>query len=421
MKALDTKAHPEVWFFVSEIEGERASSFRQERWCRLFLEAGSKVRIFNQRGAFTFGETLCETIDQFDEFRRNARATARPTASVREGAIVRWLRRLKHLLLVDLYYPNVFALVSRGSTLLGSGHDPIVLFSSSPPFSMAIAGARLKRRHPGRITFVVDMRDAWALHLSLGGVPAIKRAIERRTLRTADHVTTVSHGLAREFEEAYGIVVHPLYNVATHYFDVMPAGEPIQWQSFSKDLRRSSMKFVYTGSTPEGFYALSQIISAVRLFRDRSPTLAEQVQLVFVGACEEVAREMRRQGPTGDSIVFISHLPHHISQQIQQAADALIFLAYDGAGNKGVVSTKLFEYFGLAKPVLPLTVHPDSDVHRLLDTYCGSSLNLITSEQVADALQTAARDGVTFLPRVTDRSKLRGLLDEYRMFVSSIA
>ena len=168
MTANKIAAEQEVWFFVSEIEGERASSFRQERWCRLFLENGTPIRIFNQRGALTFGETACSTMAEFDDFRRNARATARPAASVREGFIARALRRLKHLLLVDLYFPSVFAMVSRGSTLLGSHDRHILLLSSSPPFSMAIAGARLKRHRPDRVTFIIDMRDAWALHLSLG-------------------------------------------------------------------------------------------------------------------------------------------------------------------------------------------------------------------------------------------------------------
>ena len=186
-------------------------------------------------------------------------------------------------------------------------------------------------------------------------------------------MTTVSHGLKNEFEQAYGVTVSPLYNVATHYFDVPPVTEPLDWHSFGPDLSPSSLKFVYTGSTPEGFYALREIIAGVRLFRERSPSLAGRVQLVFVGACEEVAREIHRQGPVGDSVVFIRHVPHQVAQRLQQAADALVFLAYNGSGNKGVVSTKLFEYFGLEKPVLPLTVHDDSDVNRLFKTYCGAA------------------------------------------------
>jgi hypothetical protein len=417
-RPVDFCSPSEAWFFVSEIEGERASSFRQARWCQVFLDAGVKVRVFNQRGPFNFSETVCATRADFEAFRQQAKATARPAASVREGFLARLLRRFKHLLMVDLYYPSVFRLVARADRILASHAGHIVLLGSSPPFSMALAGANVKRRHAERITFVVDMRDAWALHLSLGGIGPLKRGIERRALRTADYVTTVSHGLKDEFESTYGISVTPLYNVATHYFELPAAHNTLDWSALNPAISQSSFKFVYTGSTPEGFYALKEIVGGVRKFRQGSPFLAERIQLIFVGACEEVAREVHRQGDIGTSIVFIPHVPHRLAQEIQQAADALVFLAYDGPGNKGVVSTKLFEYFGLGKAVFPLTVHTDSDVHRLLLRYCGASLNLLTIDDIADALTNTAVNGITSLPRVSDRQRLRELLDEYRHFVS---
>ncbi len=416
----DSCPPPEAWFFVSEIEGERASSFRQERWCRVFLDAGAKVRIFNQRGAFHFRETFCATLADFEAFRQRAKSTARPAASVREGIIARLLRRLKHLSLVDLYYPSVFRLAARANQILASTAGSIVLVGSSPPFSMAVAGAAIKRRHPDRVTLVVDMRDAWALHLSLGGIGPLKRYIERSALRTADYVTTVSHGLKDEFESAYGILVTSLYNVATHYFDLPSAQNIPDWSALNPSISPSALKFVYTGSTPEGFYALKEIVSGVRTFREQSPALADRIQVVFVGACEEVAREVHRQGGVGQSIVFIPHVPHRLAQEIQQAADALVFLAYDGPGNKGVVSTKLFEYFGLGKAVFPLTVHTNSDVHRLLLRYCGTNLNLINANDIATALKDVAVNGTKTLPYVNDTQRLQELLDDYRHFVSKV-
>ena len=58
----------EVWFLTSELEGERASSFRQERWCRIFLEAGAALRIFNLRGAFDHSDSRVANVEEMLAF-----------------------------------------------------------------------------------------------------------------------------------------------------------------------------------------------------------------------------------------------------------------------------------------------------------------------------------------------------------------
>ena len=109
----------EAWFLTSELESERASSFRQERWCRIFLEAGATLRLFNLRGAIDHSDTVCVDEQSLLDFRRVGVARYRgPQASVREGWIVRLLRRVKHLLLADLYLPNVIKLYRRLDALL---------------------------------------------------------------------------------------------------------------------------------------------------------------------------------------------------------------------------------------------------------------------------------------------------------------
>ena len=71
---------PEVWFFTSEVEGERAGSFRQARWADVFLEAGARTRIFNVQGALHLNEQAFERPEDFIAFRDLCRKTARPAA-----------------------------------------------------------------------------------------------------------------------------------------------------------------------------------------------------------------------------------------------------------------------------------------------------------------------------------------------------
>ena len=415
----DKNSIQEVWFFTSELEGERASSFRQERWCKVFISAKAYVRTFNLVGALRCSSASFTETETFVKYRKSALAAAKPMASVREGFFVSLLRRIKHMLLVDLFFPNIILLVLRSLWDLGRSRRSIAIMCSSPPFSLALAGAILKLCFPRRVTLLVDMRDAWALHTSLGGIKWLKRAIERTVLRRADYVTTVSYGLKEEFESAYGIDVSVLYNVATHYFDV-PAAHPVDWKAHNPEIREHSLKLVYTGSTPEGFYDLLSIVGGVKAFRSAHPGLVDRLQLIFVGACQEVQFELQRQGGAGDSIVFISHVPHETAKAIQQNADGLIFLAYDGEGNKGVVSTKFFEYLALSGAILPFTLHEGSDVDRLLRRYCGVSLNLLSSDTVQQALVDIAEHGVGVLPRLHQPLVLKELFDDYHAFAKKV-
>lgn len=403
----------EVWFFTSELEGERASSFRQERWCRIFLETGSRIRIFNLRGAFGLTDAQCANEAQLMDFRRCSLAAARPMASVREGLVVRLIRRVKHLLLVDLYLPNVIQLLFHAHRLLQQRQEKVVLMASSPPFSVAVVGALLKRWHGDKLVFAVDMRDAWALHNALGGIKWIKRRIERAVLRRADHVSTVSKWLANEFQETYGVSVGVMYNVATHYLDAEPAPS-IEWAEVSNETSETRLKLVYTGSTPEGHYDLKSIVSGVVALRSRRPDLADRIQLVFIGACNEVRREAVLQGVTTGDMVFIPHLPHKVVRSIQAKADGLLFLAHHGEGNKGVVSTKLFEYLCLGQPVLPLSLHAGSDVDQLLRHYCGMSLNALSVNEIMGVLVAVADGGMGALPQLQQVDRVKELIDDYR-------
>lgn len=403
----------EVWFLTSELESERASSFRQDRWCRIFLSLGANLRIFNLRGAFDHSDAICNNIDALENFRRAGIAKYRgPKTSVREGVFVKLLRGMKHYFLADLYLPNIFKLYNKLNQLLSERRLPVVVMASSPPFSVALVGALIKRRYPSKVILTIDMRDAWALHTSLGGFKPIKRMIEKYVLSIADSVTTVSHGLADEFKASYGLTVGVMYNVATHYLD-SPNPQSVNPCDIVPEIDPHRLTLIYTGSAPEKFYDVQAIMYAFsRLHREHS-ALARKLQFIFVGACEPVRREALRRNLTEPDIVFIPHLPQSKARSLQASASALIFLAYDGPKNMGVVSTKIFEYLCLGKPILPFDLYDGSDVDILLKRYCGSSINAHGEEDIYQLLKNIASEGVNALPRAVDVERVRELVQDY--------
>lgn len=401
----------EAWFFTSELEAERAGSFRQDRWCRVFLELGLPVRIFNVRGFLQLTSARFASVQEFEAFRVAVGHRSGPRASVREGLVARILRRVKHAFLIDLYYPNIFRLVYRALSELRGAPARVLVMGSSPPFSLAVAAAIVRVLRPGRVELAVDMRDAWAMHLSLGGSRGLKLAIEGLVLRRASGISAVSYGLAEEFEENHGVKVDVLYNVATHYFET-PARKVIDWKTLCPEVDPSRLKLVYTGSTPEDFYDLPSLVAALKLFRAETPELADRIQLVFVGACDAMRRELHRQGAGEQDVVFAGHVPHALAKMIQQNADGLLYLTYRG---RGAVSTKIFEYFALSKPIFPLFVPTASDVDHLLKNYGGVSMVLHQTGEIVAALRgVAGPGGLEALPCCKDPMVLRRLLDEYR-------
>ncbi|WP_322881038.1 glycosyltransferase [Pandoraea sputorum] len=403
----------ETWFLTSEFEGQRAGSFRQERWSKVFTGLNCPVRVFNVQGASRVLEKTFDSPEQIEAFREAVMNVSVAKASVREGTVINIIRFIKHTFFIDLYLPNVIALYRRCAQLLRETQGNVVIMASSPPFSMAVVGALLKRRFPQKVTLSVDMRDAWALHDSLGGNRGIKRAIEGAVLRRADAVTTVSYGLAEEFESNYGVKVGTLFNVATHYFEPSAPRE-IDWRALNPDIDPNRIKAVYTGSTPIGFYDLDSLTRGIRQLRERNPAAADRLQVIFVGACAPVQAAWEALGG-GNDVIFVPHVNHHTARAIQQNADVLMFLAYFAPGNKGVVSTKIFEYMALGKPIYPVSLHQNSDVDRLLETYCGRSLCLHTADEMTAAFQRVVEQGANeTLPHMDDPQRVRPLLDGYR-------
>ena len=80
----------------------------------------------------------------------------------------------------------------------------------------------------------------------------------------------------------------------------------------------------------------------------------------------------------------------------------------------GVVSTKLFEYLCLGQPILPVSLHADSDVDRLLVRYCEASINVHSAQEIMLALARTVREGPAWLPRLDDSSRVKELVDDYR-------
>jgi glycosyltransferase involved in cell wall biosynthesis len=403
----------EALFLTSELQGMRAGSFRQQRWVETFLSLGVRTCIIDAPSASRCVVREFDALEKFQIFRRSvATDGGGRMTGIREGRFAAVMRRLKHRFVVDLFYPSVLLQCMAVYRRISKASGTFLVMASSPPFSTAVVGAAMKMLFRNRIVFVVDMRDAWALHPALGVQTAFRRWIESAVFREADYRSTVSVGLSREFERAYGVPVRVCYNVATHYQSERTVSD-LRIGEIIPHIDDSKVVISYTGSTPAGFYDIETFVRAVQRLRDSHDTRALNVQFLFVGACDEVRVVVDRLVGRDDVFVFQDHLRSDLSGAIQMGSDALLFFAFDGDDNRGVVSTKFFEYLAVGKPILPLGIRLGSDVDVLLRSCCGESVSAVSTDEIFSLLSRMSTEGVDILPRLAHPERLEQLRTTY--------
>ncbi len=132
---------------------------------------------------------------------------------------------------------------------------------------------------------------------------------------------------------------------------VIPQGfDPVPMPPAKND---GALRLVYTGR----FYA----------FRDPTPLLEavgtqEGIELVIAGP-EMPDAVIRAAEAWPASIQIVGELDHEAARRLQASADVLV-----SVGNSGTTQTpgKVYEYFGVARPVLHIASDPEDPIPRLL-------------------------------------------------------
>ena len=406
-----------VWLISAEIMSQLGGGHRQQRWCEYFLQRGWPIRIYSQQGPLGIKTVEVTSVEELRKLRKQWTSSTPPRAGVRIGFLASIGRKLKHLLLIDLWLPSQFKLYRLMAMDLRNSGCSVVFLCSSPPFAVAVVAALLKLRFSSQVALVLDMRDLWSLHDAHPGPKLHKRMIEQWVMSQVEILTTVSHGLAKRFKSAFGKQSIVAYNVATH---VSPANsisdDSLDWTNINRRLSDTSTKFLYTGSLPQGYYDLYSFAAAIQ----KAGVAISDKQFVFVGACGELEKNCRRLGVPEDRVIFVGQVDQVAAQKLQRAADAVIFFGFVADDNQGQVSIKLFEYMRNKKPVLPLNIAAGSDVDSIIRKYCGSMLYLSSVEDMATFFAQPAAKCLSRLPVACNSLADQELLQSYEQTVEKV-
>jgi glycosyltransferase involved in cell wall biosynthesis len=266
-----------------------------------------------------------------------------------------WLRA--NLLVPD---PRVFWVkpsVQFLNQLLLEGQFQAII-TTGPPHSLHLIGQKLKQKHG--IPWLADFRDPWSQWEFLDTLPMLSfirrrhEALERKVLKQADVVVTISPTFQRDLEKLSGRKI----DLITNGYD--PADIPTDFHPRPKLAKR--LHLVYTGIID----AIRNPLPLMQALKAEFEIGGEEVSWTFVGkVSEQVQQQVEADSWLQTHIHFAGYVPHHQVFEFYANTDALVLILTDTKNAKGNIPGKLFEYLATGLPVLALG-DPQGDSATLL-------------------------------------------------------
>ncbi len=231
-------------------------------------------------------------------------------------------------------------------------YDAVV--SSSPPFTTHLMLALQKMRIP----WIADYRDLW------GGSDAYASPLRRRldylldtwALHRVSAAVTISQPMAATIRTMRpGVPVEVIPN----------AFDEEEWQNIPY-ATQTQTTFLYAGQLFSGRRDPRPLFGAVGSLIDAGAVSAREIRIVLYTAPEPWLREAIEETGLAPIVQLPGIVPRGEVLRAERSADRLIVLLWDGAGSEGILTGKLFEYFGAGRKIIAIGGPPNSAVDEVL-------------------------------------------------------
>lgn len=236
------------------------------------------------------------------------------------------------------------------------------IFSTSPPYSVHSAAAKLSKRFG--IPWVADIRDPLAgsaIRRSDGIFRWIDQHVEK-TILTADAIILNTIPALEDWRRRYpdhARRMGAIYNG----FDPADVPEPA-----GPLPARAQRILLHAGSLYMPQY-VGILMRALRTMHERGQLTPETFRFQLIGAVVDtipVLEDFRYLAACGILDNGGSHLPQAEARQMMRNCDFLLLVDYYRAGGSLQLPAKLFDYLPVGRPILAITT-PDSPMHRTLE------------------------------------------------------
>jgi len=230
--------------------------------------------------------------------------------------------------------------------------------------------------------WLADFRDLWAagvLARKHPGISQLESLWERKVVKSADLLSTVSEPLAAQLRSTFP--QKPVV-VAMNGFD---EGHEQEASAEPSEVRvtEHALEIIYTGSVDLNGYNLREFL---RAFRDVRAHRQRAVLRFFTKNTQSVDALKVELG-LGDAVQTCGYLPRRKVRMVQRSAGLLLFLQWDVPGQPGNVSGKFFEYLAAGRPIV-ISGGASDDIPAQIGRRTGTAVYLgRTSEKVTCELE----------------------------------
>jgi len=241
------------------------------------------------------------------------------------------------------------------SLWIAKRHRPSAIYSTSPPHSVQLAALGLKRWLD--LPWIADLRDPWTEGMHRRRWYEHNDARRRReerwegaVCRSADRVLVATEGARETLCRKYPDTAHKITCI-TNGFDV---DDFVRLTPERRFFSRDRLHVMLAGQV-ESQFDLLPLFRAIHELVSRSPR-ARVLQLHFVGTRRrpECDAFLALHG-LEDVVLFHEPVQHPICLQMLSESDAGLIAAAERQRSRGIkISSKLYEYLYLRKPVLAL-------------------------------------------------------------------
>jgi glycosyltransferase involved in cell wall biosynthesis len=253
-----------------------------------------------------------------------------------------------------------------------------LMITTGPPHSMLLIGLKLKKYLD--IPWLADFRDPWTEidfyhRLKLTSWADRKhRTLEKKVLKSADIVTTVSPYLKNTTEKLAGRRVDVIYN----------GFDPEDFQ-FVKVEGDSLFTISHYGAFNRDRNP-SALWRALQILKENSDDFARMLRIQLIGQTDEsILREIRESG-LEENLKLEGHLPPREGLQLLSGSQVLLLPLNDAPNVKGILPGKMYEYLALQRPILAIGPSDGDFAEILHSTHAGITCNFQDTTKMVDSL-----------------------------------
>ena len=262
---------------------------------------------------------------------------------------------------------------------------PDLIYASGPPFTCLLAGHLISRQF--KTPWIAEFRDRW-VDDPYNEYPQWRTnmlaRLERRVVSSTLGIVTVSEPWAEFYRAKFGKPIAAVYNgYDPRDFTFDPDDEPVP--------ASTKLEIVYTGVIYSGRRDPSPLFEALRLLGPAR----ERCRVVFYGSAPELVHPVAERCGVSDLVEVHPAVPYKESIRIQRAADVLLLLQWSDPKEQGNCPAKLFEYFGVLRPILGLGLENGVPAKFIRERSAGFFSNdpRLIADRLKDWLEEKERNG----------------------------